>query len=379
MNILVFSTDDFLAPAGGAETAFWEVARRNPQHHFTLICARLSNARPRTQTVENISIHRIGIGIPKIDGILLASLGSRLAGRLHAMTPFDRVWSIMASYGAFAAGRFRDHERVPFLLTLQEGKVLGGLIRRTRAYRNIFVRADGIHAISNYLRSWALNMGFRADLPSRVIPNGVDVMRFTERLPDQELERERAAFGWGPDSYVMVTTSRLVPKNGMSDLVSAVARLPERFKLVIHGYGPLERALRSQATRLKVIDRVRFMGHLPRERLPSALAASDMFVRPSLSEGLGTSFLEALAAGLVVVGTPVGGIVDFLHDGKTGFLARPGDPTDLARVIARAAAMDAWELNEVRANATEMIRSSYEWDDIAHRMDMFFGELTFSS
>lgn len=375
MNILVYSTDDFLPPAGGAETALWEVARRLPHHRFTLLCARLDRRRPRHQTVGNITIHRTGIGIPKPDGILLGLLGARYARRLHAREPFDLVWSVMASYGAFAATRFARRAHVPHLLTLQEGKELNGIVRLTPPFRGIFRHAGGLHAISRYLLNWGVRMGFRPGLPAKVIPNGVDIGQFARRIPAADIAANRASLGISPGSYVIVTTSRLVPKNGIGHLIAALSLLPERFKLVIHGYGPLEKSLKRQAALLSATGRIRFAGHLERSGLPLALQSADLFVRPSLSEGLGTSFLEAMASRIPVVGTPVGGIVDFIRDGETGFLAKPGNPKDLARVIAHAAALDIAAREALCARASALIAQSYDWDKIAADMDSFFTEL----
>lgn len=118
-----------------------------------------------------------------------------------------------------------------------------------------------------------------------------------------------------------MTASRLVKKNGVKDIVEALVFLPKQYKLVVAGQGKLEKSLKSKVTNLKLEDRVIFVGFISHELLPLYLKASDIFVRPSLSEGLGNSFLEAMAAGIPVVGTPVGGIPDFLTDRETGIFA----------------------------------------------------------
>ena len=122
MKVAIFSTDDFLPPAGGAELAVKEIAQRCPDVSFDLVCARLRRSSSRVQTVGNVTIHRIGIGVPRLDGILLALWGARYVRRLHRERPFDVVWAVLASYGAWAAHRFATSAGLPFLLTLQEGK-----------------------------------------------------------------------------------------------------------------------------------------------------------------------------------------------------------------------------------------------------------------
>lgn len=379
MRILVFSTDDFLPPAGGAETAFWEVARRNPQHQFTLVCARLERTRSRRQIVDGIHIRRIGIGHRVIDAFLLQCCGAFVGLAMHGSQRFDLVWAVMASYGAGAATLFTWMTGVPFLLTLQEGN---NIERGPRAfpvlrsiYRIGFRSVDGLHAISHYLLSWGMKMGFHRDRPHAMIPNGVDIGLFSVPVSAAAIAAERAAQGFPAGSFVIATVSRLVPKNGIGDLIHAIARLPSRFVLAIYGYGVLERSLTDQARRLGVLDRVRFMGHLARERLPVVLRAADAFSRPSLTEGLGTAFLEAMAAGVPVIATPVGGIVDFVRDEENGFFAKPGDPVDLARVIEQVAGLDADRRAAINTAGVATVAEGYDWDDIAHRMDALFHRL----
>ena len=83
------------------------------------------------------------------------------------------------------------------------------------------------------------------------------------------------------------------------------------FKVQIIGSGSDEKKLKDLAKELKVDDIIQFLGHIEPEKVYDYLAEADIFVRPSRSEGLGSSFLEAMGAGLPIIGTPVGGIVDF--------------------------------------------------------------------
>jgi glycosyltransferase involved in cell wall biosynthesis len=376
MRILVFSTDDFLPPAGGAETALWEIAHRNRQHTFTLICGRLERRRPSHQTVGNVQIHRIGIGSPRIDGVFLAVWGGVVALQMHRQERFDLVWAVLASYGAFAATVFRWLAHVPYLLTLQEGNNLTRGVRALpvfrQLYRAVFRSADGLQAISRYLLHWGFAMGFRKTKQAELIPNGIDTELFGAPISADAVAAERARYHVPADAFVITTVSRLVPKNGIGDIIGALPFLPSRFVAVIHGFGSLRSTLEQQVQLLGVADRVRFMGQLERERLPVALRAGDVFVRPSLTEGLGTAFLEAMASDVPVIATPVGGIVDFLHDGENGFFTLPHDPQVLARTIERVAALNASHRAAVIERAREMVFREYDWDVIARRMDVLF-------
>ena len=118
------------------------------------------------------------------------------------------------------------------------------------------------------------------------------------------------------------------------------------------------------------------MGFVKPEELPKFYAIADVFCRPSLSEGLGNSFLEAMAAGVPVVATPVGGIPDFLRDGKTGWFCRVNDPASIAEKIKYILdEQNKAEAQKVINNAKQMVLDKYDWDGIAGQMENIFKAL----
>ena len=110
-----------------------------------------------------------------------------------------------------------------------------------------------------------------------------------------------------------------------------------------------------------------FAGFIAHEKLPTYLWASDIFVRPSLSEGMGNSFIEAMASGLPVIATPVGGIVDFLRDGETGLFCEVGNPKSIAQKIEKLI-KDSESRQYIVENASGMVKDKYDWSLIAKRM-----------
>ena len=162
-------------------------------------------------------------------------------------------------------------------------------------------------------------------------------------------------------------------------LLRAFAELKKRgfggkLSLQILGSGPLEGRLKLLAVELGVSGSVEFYGHIEPAALPKYLYNADVFVRPSRSEGLGSSFLEAMAAGLPVVATPVGGIPDFLSDGKTGLFSRVDDPVDLAEKIKRV--LDDPKLSaRLAANAKQLVQARYDWELVSKSMDRIFSKL----
>jgi len=207
-----------------------------------------------------------------------------------------------------------------------------------------------------------------------MIPNGVDeqlVSESFERIPREEACRE---LGVEPHTAVLITASRLVYKNGIDDVIRALAHLSMPASLVVAGDGPERGSLKRLAKSLGVEKRVFFLGTVPHEKLFRYYRMSDIFVRPSRSEGLGNVFLEAMGAGLPVVATQVGGIVDFLEDGKTGIAVRPNDPEDVARGIERLIEDRALR-DGIVERGRQLVIERYLWVDGARRMQAVFEKL----
>lgn len=379
MRVLIFSTDDHLYPAGGAESAMGEITKRMPDVQFDLVCARLRRSALSSEHLGNVRIFRVGFGVPKLDGYLLALFGHIIAMRLHRQQSYDLIWSIMASYGAFSAVRVKRKTGLPFLLTLQEGDDPRDILRSVRwvrdRFRQIFACADGLQPISVFLQRWGQEMGFRGAV-SKVIPNGVDVGAFTQDFDPSALAQQRKIFGFPDDAFVLITSSRLVRKNGVGDIIEALPFLPPNVCLVVCGSGALESVLRARVSALGLVERVRFLGFVKMSELPKLLKASDAFIRPSLSEGLGNAFLEAMAAGIPVIGTPVGGIPDFLVENETGFLCRPQHPHSIAEAVTRVIHLSSQERQRIRAKAQAVVAERYSWDLVAGEMRQLFERLT---
>lgn len=136
--------------------------------------------------------------------------------------------------------------------------------------------------------------------------------------------------------YRLVTAGRLSPEKGHRYLLDAMTLLDGRYRdihLVICGDGPRRAQLEERCRSLGLADRVCFTGF--RDDLPKIYEWMDVFVLPSLSEGLPNVVLEALAHGKTVVSTSVGGVPDLIDDGRTGFLAQTSDSQSLAEGIRR--------------------------------------------
>jgi glycosyltransferase involved in cell wall biosynthesis len=174
----------------------------------------------------------------------------------------------------------------------------------------------------------------------------------------------RSALGVPPEAQVVLTVGRLVGRKGYRSLLEAVPAVVEREPDALFlwvGEGPLEGELRGRVRAAGLEGKVRLLGR--REDVPDLMAASDLFVLPSLAEGLPLVVLEAMAAGLPVVGTRVCGTSEAVRDGVTGRLVEADDASALA-----AAVLEPLEDPRLLARWSEAGRSFFESEFDAGRM-----------
>lgn len=373
-RVLIFSTAYFPL-VGGAEVALKEITDRLPDFEFDLICARIKKGLPDTERIGNVTIHRCGFGHP-IDKYFLPFLALFRARRIQSHVPV--IWSLMASFGGLAALAYTwFHPRTIMLLTIQEGDPLEHYEKRAGRFkwlhRAVFRRANAVQAISTFLAKWATDMGFSGT--PEVIPNGVDIAKFATKISAEDRHIIRSSYAIQNEDVVIVTASRLSLKNAIDDLIQSLTHLPVNYRVLIAGVGEDEEKLHALVKELELEPRVIFAGSKTHDELPALLQSCDVFVRASLSEGLGNAFLEAMAAGLPIVGTPVGGIPDFLVDGETGVFCEPRKPLTIATAVKRI--FDEPGLRDrLVANGDHLVRERYDWNSIASRMKALIESLS---
>lgn len=388
---LIFSLAYYPKAVGGAEVAIKEITDRiDPKEiEFHLVCLRFDSTVPKVEKIGNVTVHRIGFtaknptmtDIKKfplhLNKVLFQFLAPWKAHQLHKKNHYDGVWAMMAHSCGIPAALFKIfNPKVPYLLTLQEGDPPEYIQKKMRPlyplFKRAFTKADFVQTISTFLAKWARSMGYKG--PLEVIPNAVNTKHFSQTYPQRELDMLKQRLGKRADDVYIITTSRLVLKNGITDIIEALSLLPENFKFLILGIGPLEAELTLQVKKLKLEARVKFLGQIDHQEMPKYLKISDIFTRPSLSEGMGNSFVEAMTAGLPVVATQEGGIADFLFDpdrnpdkAPTGLAVNPHDPKGLARQFKRF--MEDQPLREkIIKNAHNLAFAKYDWDLIAKDM-----------
>ncbi|RLF10023.1 MAG: hypothetical protein DRJ69_03675 [Thermoprotei archaeon] len=202
--------------------------------------------------------------------------------------------------------------------------------------------ADRVTAVSMDAVKKYSAMGFKVSY----VPNAVD----PSELPSEGLrlyERQ------------VVYVGRLSREKGVDLLVEAFRELPHVHLLLIGG-GPEEARIKALT---KGLSNVHLLGPLPRRRALAYVKGSDLLVQPSRREGLSTAVLEAMAMGVPVVATPVGGNAELIQEGVTGLFAPVDDPLGLAFTIAKALESPA-RLRDMAAKARLKVMTQYSWDRV---------------
>lgn len=372
-KVLIFSTA-YYPFVGGAEVAVKEITDRLSGIEFHMVTARMDKRLPQQEKIGNVTVFRAGMGYPMIDKVFFAFFGQYLASKLNKQNNYNCIWAIMASYAGLAASKFKKNKPdIPFLLTLQEGDSQEHIQQKTKyikkQFGNIFKRADRIQCISNYLADWAKRMG--AQCPIEVIPNGVDLKVFSQTFTSANLKKLEQELDKQPEDKFLIHTGRLTHKNGLEYLIKSLTYLSEDVKLLLIGDGEDKSILEKIIQERGLENRVKFISFLKQGELVKYLKVSDIFIRPSLSEGLGNSFLEAMVAKIPVIATPVGGIPDFLIDKETGLFCQVEDPESIAEKVKFFFGNSDFK-DRIVKQAYKMVTKKYDWDIIAKEMEEKF-------
>lgn len=359
--------DGFYPWPGGTESQVALLARlfRRRGHEVRIIAPRLDPSKPVEEMVDGTRVTRLDY--PKIKGLGAVLLMLRFAWfLLSERRQYDALHIHMAKNLAAAAGAVRRWLPGPVLVKISgawefEGGVLDPAMQRHPVYANLrrlMQRNDAFQAIS----AETVRKLHAAGMPAqkiKAIPNAVDLSLYGQRSPTP------------PGQLRVVYTGRLTPVKGVDVLVRAWARLPDRSGLTLNivGDGPQRAELEAFVAEAGIGDSVRFSGWTDDVR--AALRDADLYVQPSLNEGLPNSVLEAMAGGLPVVATRVSGNEDLVHEGINGCLAEAGDADSLAQAFVRVLA-DRTALQRMGTESRRIIEEQYGAERVLARLEAVY-------
>jgi len=334
---------------------------------------------------------RLDVGIPKLDNVEVHSVRSLMPCK-HSLSDFtflNFLISISFSLGAvmrllvwrkrFEIVQFYGAS-LPLLLCLPLLKILRKkIVAKISGARKgmevgslrgfvfapvlavVFSFTDRFIVMSDELREGVLSEKFSESKVVK-IPNGVDTGIFAPAQEERYYElRRKLGFEGGK---VFLYSGRLAEGKGIEFLIKAMTEVDavDNILLVLLGNGVVEDNLRMMAYELTLGNFLRFEGTV--SNVADYLNAADIFVFPSLSEGMPNALLEAMACGLPVIASKIGGVVDVVEDGKSGILFEPGDVSGLASAMVRL--LNDNELRfKLGAEARKRIVDSFSIDKIA--------------
>jgi sugar transferase (PEP-CTERM/EpsH1 system associated) len=327
VNVLHLITE---LDTGGAQTALLRLLTGLDRDRFSSTVACLYNG-------DGAVAQRIrALGVPVTD------LGMTAKWRWDALWRLCRLlrrehptilhtWMFHANFAGRIVGRLA---RVPIVVTSRRNVNIGGTLRE---FLNRWTArlADRVIAVCEMARQAEIERARVSPDKVVTIHNGVDTREFVA-LDARAATRARRAFGIPAGAPLVGAAGRLHRQKGFADLITALAQVRERFpavRLLLVGDGELRGDLEAHAQALGLSEVVVFAGL--RTDIPEILAGLDLFALPSLWEGLPNVVLEAMAAGLPVAATAVGGTPEIVVDGVTGILVPPQDPEVLAQAITR--------------------------------------------
>jgi glycosyltransferase involved in cell wall biosynthesis len=379
---LCIVTHTFLPHVGGIERVVYEQCKRLMQKQFEPMVLTHRNYTARNYVFDGIKVKcydsmnigfRLGIpyAIPHVSSFktFLETVKSNDLIHVHGH-PY---------LSSFLAAKIAKRYEKPLVLTQHNTFIEYNNIWDTAEKLNdlaigkqVIKEADKIIAVSNATRNYVLSLGADPE-KTVVLHNGVDLNRFKPLLNVKGEMRKK--LGISEDKYVVLTVRRLVYKNGVDTLLEsaeiAVKKNP-KLVFVVVGKGPDFDEVKERIAQLGMQRNFRLTGFVSDEDLPFYYNVADLFVLPSKSgEGLPLVALEAMACGLPVVATDVGGTSEVLSE-DYGKLVPPNSPVSLAEVVLEFSRKDFATLKK---KLRTMVEQKYSWERNVTKLNKIYEEL----
>jgi glycosyltransferase involved in cell wall biosynthesis len=335
----------------------WRRAARIPEHEMI---AGIETYHPRHLVTPKIGM--------SLYGRWMASGAEATVKRLHAERPIDVIDAHYVYPDGYAAVLLAERLNVPVVITARGADInLFSQMPLIRPLiRKALTRADGVIAVSRALKRRMIELGVEADKIA-VISNGVDREVF---YPRNQVEMRRK-LGLDLQSRIIITVGALVPVKGFDRLIDAMALMRHSMrdanaKLYVVGEGPQRAALESRIAKRDLDSCVFLVGQRPQSELAEWYSAADLFCLASHREGCPNVVIEAMACGLPVVASDVGGVGELISRQNYGRVIASPTAEKLVEAITEALKTN-WDRDAItRAGAAR------SWADVAQEIVRYY-------
>lgn len=377
-NILMINYE-FPPVGGGGGVATYYIARElcRRGYEVSVLTSRFGCQRWR-ETIENIRVYRVPVLRKRRDYCSVLEMATFILASIPMLffLLLTRHYDLIHIFFGVPSGPLGYLAKkifgVPYLIRMGGGDVPGfrpfqykKLYKILTPFLNILWRnADFLVANSDGLCKMATQVF--PNLPISVIPNGVDTHRFTNghrRIPAPVVR--------------ILFVSRLIRRKGLQYLIAAIPEIAKQvhspFVIKIVGDGPDKEEFLQQVHNQGIEEYVRFYGYVDHANLPQSYLDADIFVLPSLAEGMPNVVLEAMGSGLPVVATRVPGSEELVQDGDNGFLVDAKDAENLANALI--ALIDHPELRERMGRKAKDMAGQYTWEMVTEQYMTLYKEM----
>ncbi|MBU0495960.1 MAG: glycosyltransferase family 4 protein [Chloroflexi bacterium] len=372
---LLMLNNEYPPIGGGTATANYYLVREFARRGLTvdLVTSTPSRSQHEVEYVnETVTIYRVPIANRNLHYQTERELLTYMVRALLKVRELMRdrhydlchAWSTVPA--GLAAGLLQHAHGLPYVVCMRGSDVPGYDVRYRWLYpfitpiiRAIWTSAAAATANSWELRQLALRTAPR--LPIEVIPNGIDAASFQTRPAD----------AGDNDPLLILCVARLVERKGIGDLLEAVAQIKaagQRFRVRLVGTGSHAEPLHQRCVELGLEDVVEFVGYIQHFDIPRIYTQADLFVLPSLNEGMPNAVLEAMAAGLPIITTYTGGTSELIRG--NGIIVPTRAPGAIAQALTEL--LDDAALRTSMGLRSRQIAESLGWEFVADRYQALY-------
>lgn len=351
----------------GTELATFNIAKHlAARGHEVHVLTSFDKGLPKESKDQGFWVHRSPFPNIRVLGIVIFWL--QLLVTIKKINPdITHVQGIGMGIPAFLSKTFW---RIPYIVWGQGSDVYLPWRFKKPISKIVLSTAGAVIALTINMQQEMLKTCKRQIM---IIPNGIDLDKFN----GLNRENARSEMRIPNDDIIVTFVGTLRPVKGVKYLIQAMDLIHKKnadIKLMLVGDGPDRQELERMTEELELKDVVVFVGKVPNEKIPMYMTASDIFILPSLSEGFPIVNLEAMASGLPVIVTKVGGLPEIVNEGENGFLVEPKNPEQLADKI-----LMLMEDNNLRYKISENNKKKakdFSWENVIDQLGGVFIEIS---